>query len=318
MGKKPLDLGFNISLIDDFDLGTENRTGTYVIHDKKLTIVETSASPSIPYILHGLKELTIDPQDIHYIVVTHIHLDHSGGAGLLLKECPNAKVVVHPKGARHLADPSRLIAGARAVYGEDFDKLFNPILPIPEDRLIVKYDGERIELEDRTLTFYDTPGHAKHHFSIHDSLSNGIFTGDTIGIYYQDIEEFDFFLPSTSPNQFDPDAMLQSMEHIEKLNVDRIYFGHYGVSDQPHLVLAEIKKWLPIFIKAGEKVYFKEKSQDMPLLSQKISTFLFNEIRTFLNKKHIPVDHKVYSILKLDIEVCSMGLADYLLRREKK
>ncbi len=116
MNKNPINLDDNISFFDVFDLGMENRTGTYVIHDEKLTIVETSASPSIPYLLEGLKKLEIDPSEIHYIIVTHIHLDHAGGAGLLLKECPNAKVIVHPRGFRHLIDPSRLIAGARAVY----------------------------------------------------------------------------------------------------------------------------------------------------------------------------------------------------------
>jgi len=206
---KPVNLGHQISFFDVFDLGFENRTGTFVIHDEKLTIVETSASPSIPYLLDGLKQLEIDPADIQYIIVTHIHLDHAGGAGLLLKHCPNAKVVVHPRGYRHLVDPSRLIAGAKAVYKEDFEKFYDPIYPIPEERLMIKENGEVLELANRTLTFYDTPGHAKHHFSIHDSLSNGIFTGDTIGVYYQDIQEFEFFLPSTSPNHFDPDEMLR-------------------------------------------------------------------------------------------------------------
>jgi glyoxylase-like metal-dependent hydrolase (beta-lactamase superfamily II) len=114
---KPLDLGKQIHLIDGFDLGMPGRTGTYVIQEEQLTLIETGPSPSVPYVLQGLRDLGLSPEDVKYIIVTHIHLDHSGGAGLLLKDCPNATVVVHPRGARHLADPSRLIESARSVYG---------------------------------------------------------------------------------------------------------------------------------------------------------------------------------------------------------
>lgn len=120
------DLGNRIYLIDGHDLNRERRTGTYVIKEQQYVLVETSASPSIPFVLRGLKELDVPLDQISYIILTHIHLDHAGGAGKLLEYCPNAKVIVHPKGARHLSDPSRLIAGAKAVYGESFDTLFRP------------------------------------------------------------------------------------------------------------------------------------------------------------------------------------------------
>lgn len=317
MKNKPVNLGYQISFFDVFDLGFENRTGTYVIHDEKLTIVETSASPSIPYLLDGLKQLEIDPADIQYIIVTHIHLDHAGGAGLLLKHCPNAKVVVHPRGYRHLVDPSRLIAGAKAVYKEDFERLYEPIYPIPEERLMIKENGEVLELGNRTLTFYDTPGHAKHHFSIHDNLSNGIFTGDTIGVYYQDIQEFDFFLPSTSPSQFDPDEMLKSLQLIENLNVSQIYFGHFGMGKNPKQVFAEIRKWLPIFIETGEKIFLENQEKTIDELTPLISEKLFHRIHSYLSTMNIPNNHKVYRILKMDVDICSMGLADYFIRKNK-
>ncbi|WP_017753544.1 MBL fold metallo-hydrolase [Calidifontibacillus oryziterrae] len=316
MNVRPIDLGNNISFFDIFDMGMEKRTGTYVIHDKSLTIIETSASPSVRYIVDGLKKLNINPKDIQYIIVTHIHLDHAGGAGLLVKECPNAKVVVHPKGARHLIDPTRLIAGARAVYGESFDELFNPILPIPEDRILIKHDRETIQLENRVLTFYDSPGHANHHFSIHDSGSNGIFTGDTCGIYYQDISEFDFYLPTTSPNQFNPEAMLDSIGKFESLNVNHIYFGHFGMSNQPTDVYSKVRKWLPIFVDTAEEVYNKYETKDVKQLTNEISEQLFKKIKTYLTENHIPDNHNVYDIIKLDVDICSMGLVDYLIKRE--
>ena len=144
---KPIQLNERIHLIDGHDLGMTERTGIYVIQEEELTIVETSASPSIKYVKEGLKALGISLDEVKYIIVTHIHLDHAGGAGLLIQECPNAKVVVHPKGARHLADPSRLISwGEGGIWRKVFEELFEPIVPIDEDRLLVKGEGDKLKI----------------------------------------------------------------------------------------------------------------------------------------------------------------------------
>lgn len=311
--KKPLDLGHRIRLIDGYDLGMEGRTGTYVINEEQLTIVETSASPSVPYILEGFRQLELDPSDVKYIIVTHIHLDHSGGAGLLLQSCPNAKVVVHPKGARHLAHPERLIQGARAVYGDQFDKLFAPILPVPEDKLITKADGETLEIgANCTLQFFDTPGHANHHFSIFDPVSNGIFTGDTIGVYYHQLEDagLHFCLPSTSPNQFNPDAMLQSLDRIRSLRVDQIYFGHFGSTRHLSEVYRQIEEWLPIFVDTAEEAIRAGKGQ------KEIFQGIYTKVQKHLLDQAVPKDHSVFDILKLDLDVCAMGLVDYIAKKK--
>ncbi|QOY35789.1 MBL fold metallo-hydrolase [Anaerobacillus isosaccharinicus] len=312
MKKKPIDLGNRIHLIDGFDLGLPSRTGTYVIKDEALTLVETGPSMSIPYILNGLKELNLDPKDVQYIIVTHIHLDHAGGAGLLLQDCPNAKIVVHPKGARHLANPTRLILGAKAVYGDDFERLFDPILPIPEDKLMIKEDGETLKLSTNCeLTFYHTPGHADHHFSIYDPISNGMFTGDTIGVRYDQIKEFEFYLPSTSPNQFRPDDMMISLNKIiNELNVERIFFGHFSMSSNPTEVYKQISYWLPKFVAIGEAVY--SKGQDHEALSSEIMSV----VKETLENKNIPEEHHVYELINLDLHVCSMGIIDYLNKRK--
>lgn len=314
--KLPKQLNDRIYLIDDFDLNRKERTGTYVIVENDITIVETSSSPSIPYILNGLKQLKIDPNEIRYIILTHIHLDHAGGAGLFLQHCPNATIVVHPKGARHLVDPSRLIAGAKMVYGDKFDKLFNPILPIPEDKLIVKHDGETLKIgKDCTLTFIDSPGHANHHFSIFDPISNGIFTGDTIGIYYQELKKdgIEFYLPTTSPNQFNPKKMLESADKIEKLNVDAIYFGHYGMSTNVKEVFRQLKFWIPVFVEAA--MYSQKRTNDQTEQMNLTVSKLNSQIREYLSAKQVPENHSVYEILTLDLEVCSMGLIDYLNKK---
>ncbi|MEH7383900.1 MBL fold metallo-hydrolase [Bacillus sp. JJ1521] len=310
-------LNERIFLIDAHDLGRNARTGSYIIKEEKITIVETSASPSIPYILEGLKDLEIHPSDVEYIIVTHIHLDHAGGAGLLLQYCPNAKVVVHPKGARHLADPSRLMAGAKAVYGQSFDSLFEPILPIPEEKLIVKEDQAELTIGTNcTLVFYDSPGHANHHFSIYDPVSNGIFTGDTIGIYYHELvkDEIDLFLPSTSPNQFLPDAMLNSAEMIKALQVSTIYFGHYGMTTNVNEVYRQMSFWLPIFVDAG-----KQSFAELPLASpsehkEMIKDLILKEVTSYLDERQVPRNHDVYEIMGLDLDICAMGIVDFMLK----
>jgi len=314
---EPIDLGHDITLIDLFDLKMDERTGSYVLWDEEVTIIETSASPSIPYLLEGLKKINIDPAEVKHIIVTHIHLDHAGGVGLLVESCPNAKVYVHPRGKRHLADPSRLIESAKQVYGDTFNELFDPILPVPEEQLVEVADGETLKLGSRTLTFYDTPGHAKHHMSIHDSLSNGIFTGDTIGVHYSkaSTDDFVFVLPSTSPNQFDPNVMLESLKRIKKLNVDAIYFGHYGKTTLVDQVYDQIEHWLPKFVQSGEKVLDEFETASMEYKVDLLANMLDEMTRAYLEEKNIPSSHEVYDYLKLDLQVCSMGIIDYLMKK---
>lgn len=138
----------NFYCIDTHDLNREQRTSSYLLIDEKITLIETSASPSVPYIMEGLKELNIALEDIHYVIVTHIHLDHAGGAGLFLQNCPHAKLVVHPRGSAHMIDPSRLISSAKGVYGTEFDRLFDPIVPIDAARIIEVSHEQQLHLDN--------------------------------------------------------------------------------------------------------------------------------------------------------------------------
>lgn len=227
-------------------------------------------------------------------------------------------VVVHPKGKRHLADPSRLIAGAKAVYGAQFESLFDPILPVPEERLIVKEDGETLALSaERTLTFYDTPGHANHHVSIYDSYSRGVFTGDTIGVFYPQLQEagLAFCLPSTSPNQFDPEAMERSAERLEKLNPSRIYFGHFGMLDDPQEAFRQLRVWLPKFVAAGKEAIERNPEASPAEQAKVAAQRLRRDVEAFLNEYGVPSSSPVYAAIELDLQVCAMGLIDYWHKR---
>jgi glyoxylase-like metal-dependent hydrolase (beta-lactamase superfamily II) len=311
--KKPVQITENVFLIDDYDLSMAERTGTYVLKEEKITLIETSASPSVPYILEGLGALGISPADISYIIVTHIHLDHAGGAGLMLKHCPEAKVIVHPKGARHLSDPSRLIQGAKAVYGDKFKQLFDPIVEIPEDRLIIKDDGDTLQIGNNVaLEFLDTPGHANHHFSIYHPRVNGIFSGDTAGIFYPQLyrKGIEFYLPSTSPNQFDPEKMLQSINRFKELKIDRVYFGHYGMSENPGEAYRQVESWLKIFVEEAKQALIDE--SDSAKHVDTITQRLYDKIKTHLQHQGLEDSHPIYELLYLDVNVSAMGLAHYL------
>lgn len=311
--KSPQQLSERIHLIDGFDLGLAERTGSYVINEEHLTIMESGPSPSVQHVKKGLQDLGFTLDQVKYIIVTHVHLDHAGGAGLLLQECPNAKVVVHTKGARHMADPTKLIAGAKMVYGDKFDDLFDPIVPIPEDRLLVKGEGDELEIGSGCkLKFWDTPGHAKHHFSIVDPVSNGIFTGDTVGIRYEQLikDGVNLFLPSTSPNQFDPAAMQQAIDRMLAAGFDRIYYGHYGMTTDTDEALRQVADWLVIFVEEAEAVSSEGKG------AKELAGRLTERVKEHLRNENVQDDHPVYEILKLDMEVCSYGLVDYLENRK--
>lgn len=302
----------NFYCIDTHDLNREERTSSYLLIDEKITLIETSASPSVPYIMDGLKELNIALEDIDYVIVTHIHLDHAGGAGLFLQSCPNATLVVHPRGVSHMMDPSRLIASAKAVYGSEFDRLFDPILPIASDRIMEIGHEDILSLGKHQLTFYHTEGHAKHHVSMHYSATNGLFVGDTTGVRYPEMEgeAIDLIIPSTSPNQYDPETMEKSIQLYEKLNVTELYFGHYGAYKNPLEAYRQVRFWTPLFLAAGEEALaaFNLIEEQVKFLDSRLQAMLHQ----YLQEHDIAENHPVYQTIPFDTVVSAMGILDYL------
>ncbi|PSL50563.1 glyoxylase-like metal-dependent hydrolase (beta-lactamase superfamily II) [Salsuginibacillus halophilus] len=291
-------------LIDGFDMKVPGRTGTYVLSGGDLTLIETGPSLSIPYVKQGLEEIGYQLEDIRYIILTHVHLDHAGGAGLLLQDCPNAVVLAHDKAIKHLNDPSRLTAGARAVYRDWFEELFAPVIPIPEQRLQPVKDMESLELGGRKLTFYNSPGHAYHHISIYDNLTNGIFTGDTAGIRYPALEHYgvELYLPSTSPNQFDEEAMRTSMKRLFSLKPSTVFFGHFGESREPEEVFAAVNDRLSRF------VAFAEETAKNGGTNEHLAATLENDLQKSQALQTVPDDHPIRKIIRLDLDISAMGL----------
>jgi len=304
----------NFFCIDTHDLNREQRTSSYLLIDEKIALIETSASPSVPYIIDGLDELNIALEDIDYVIVTHIHLDHAGGAGLFLQSCPNATFVVHPRGVAHMADPSRLIASAKSVYGEEFERLFDPIVPIDANRIKEIEHEKELILGQHKLTFFHTEGHAKHHVSMLYSATNGLFVGDTTGVRYPEMdgEAIDLIIPSTSPNQYNPETMEQSIQLYERLNASELYFGHYGAYKNPKEAYRQVRYWTPLFLAEGEKAskvssIFQEQ---VHYLDARLKELLFN----YLQENGISASHPVYETIPFDTIVSSMGILDYLAK----
>lgn len=295
--------------IIDSTLIRKSFAGTYLIEDSgEAALIEVSTSHALPHILNELNKNNISRSQIKYVFVTHIHLDHAGGAGTLLKELPNANLIVHPSGAKHMIDPSKLIHGAIAVYGEEVVKKdYGGILPICEKRIICCEDGQDFYIGNRKLTTIYTPGHARHHISILDTQTRGMFTGDSLGLSYPEmnIEGRKFYQPTTTPTAFEYDRMIESIEKMFKYNPEVIYFTHYGVSDEPLEVKRQILKRLNDYKELTFSIEEKGKKR-VEKLKELLTYYYIKEAMehgTKFSKKEIE------KLFKIDINLNAMGLA---------
>ena len=205
----------------------------------RAAFVDVGTNYSVPYLLAALEALGIERSAVDYLLLTHVHLDHAGGAGALLQELPNARALLHPRGAAHLIDPQKLIAGSRQVYGEErFARLYGELVPLPAARVHQVQDGERVTLGARTLELIHTPGHALHHYAVVDAAHASIFPGDTFGISYRalDTAQGAFIFPTTTPTQFDPQQLVASIERMLSYRPESMYLMHFSrVTDVPRL-----------------------------------------------------------------------------------
>ena len=205
-----------------------------IVHEGHAAIIDTGAAPGVPRILQALQALGVEPEAVDFVIPTHVHLDHAGGAGQLMQACPNATLLVHPRGQRHMVDPSTVWAGATAVYGEaEMARAYGEVLPINIERTQVTHDGMRVQLAGRELMFADTPGHARHHHCIWDATTRGWFTGDTFGLSYR---EFDtaagpWMLPTSTPVQFEPEVLRGSIQRLLDQEPQCVFLTHFGRVD---------------------------------------------------------------------------------------
>ena len=226
--------------------GYQGITAGYLILSDRPCLVEPGTSGSAPVVRQALRELGVGPDDLASVVVTHIHLDHAGGVGDVAREYPRAEVVVHEKGARHLADPSRLMRSARMVYGDSLDTLFGELKPTDASRIRAVEDTGVVDLGGgRLLESHYSPGHAKHHVGLLDSQTGDLYVGDAAGIY---IPETADVRPATPPPDFDLDTALESLGRFRSLGPQRLLFAHYGpvtaVDDTLERSAEELRVWV--------------------------------------------------------------------------
>ena len=227
-----------ISAVDCEYLYPGHAAAHIIVDSGRAAFVDVGTNSSVPYLLAGLAQLGIAREAVDYLLLTHVHLDHAGGAGRLMQELPNAVAVLHPRGAPHMIDPSRLMEGSRAVYGERLEQLYGTLLPIPAARVHVVQDGVRLTLGGRTLELIHVPGHALHHYAVVDAAHASIFAGDTFGISYRSLDTAQgaFITPTTPPSQFDPDQLIASIDRLLAYRPESMYLMHFSrVTGVPRL-----------------------------------------------------------------------------------
>ena len=222
-----------------------------IIEQGRAAFVDTGPTSAVPHLLDALQRLGVAPEQVDLVLLTHVHLDHAGGAGVLLRSLPNAKVAIHPRGARHMSDPRKLIEGSIGVYGEEaFAALYGEIAPIPVERVIIADDGLRLRLAGRELELIHTPGHALHHYCIVDRAAGAIFSGDNFGISYRDLDTARgaFIYPTTTPVHFDPQAMHASLDRIMSYRPEAIYLTHYSRVTELERLAADLHECVDAFV----------------------------------------------------------------------
>ena len=202
-----------------------------IVEGGRAAFVDTGTNHSVPRLLDALSAAQVPREAVDFVIATHVHLDHAGGVGLLMQHLPHAKLVVHPRGARHLINPGFLMEGARAVYGADeVSRSYGDVVGVPAERVLQTADGMTLDFAGRPLTFLDTPGHARHHHCIWDERSRGFFTGDTFGLSYREFDTAQgaWLLPTTTPVQFEPELLRASVQRLLTFEPDSMYLTHYG------------------------------------------------------------------------------------------
>jgi len=245
------DVGDGIVAVDTLYLRPSADASHLVIADGRAAFVDTGTNYSVPLLLDALRQYDLERADVDYVFLTHVHLDHAGGAGSLMRELPNARCVIHPRGAPHMADPSKLIVGTQGVYGKQKAfELYGDIVPIDAARIIEAADEDRFSFGGREVRALHTEGHARHHYCLHDPQSRGVFTGDSFGISYRelDTEKGEFIFPTTTPPHFEPTEAHKAVDRIMAQEPDRLYLTHYSRVNDVQRLAGDMHECLDGFV----------------------------------------------------------------------
>lgn len=286
-----------------------------IVHDGRAAIVDTASNAAVPRILGALAALGIAPEAVDWVLLTHIHLDHAGGAGSLMCALPQAKLLVHPRGLRHMIDPGKLWEGTCAVYGPEraFD-LYGQLVPVPAERIVPATDGLEIHLGSRMLRVFDTPGHARHHICIWDSVAHAFFTGDTFGLSYRelDVDGRAFVVPTTTPTQFDPEGMHASIDRMLAMRPQAMYLTHFSrVADVDRLG-ADLHRLIDTMLAVAEAARGDGVARHVEIVAGLEQIFREEAAR----QNWALGEDETLELLRMDLELNAQGLGVWLDSRQ--
>jgi glyoxylase-like metal-dependent hydrolase (beta-lactamase superfamily II) len=301
-----------ISVIDTGFVRERFDASFLIVEKGRAAYVDTGTNFAVPRLLGALRQLELDEAAVDWVVLTHVHLDHAGGAGLLMEHLPNAKLVIHPRGARHMIDPSVLMEAVRAVYGDEVaNRDYGELRPVPAARVVTTTDGMVLELAGRPLRFVDSPGHAKHHHCIWDEASRGWFTGDTFGLMYPELKTplGPHVVPTTSPVQFDPGELHATLDKLVSARPQVLYVTHYGAIRYEERLAAQLLSQVDAMVVAARQLEHAEGRHEK--LKQACESIYLTELRRCGSKLE---DAVVRQVLATDIELNAQGLVSWLER----
>ena len=287
-----------------------------IVEGGRGAFVDTGTNDSVPMLLDALQQQGLDVAAVDFVFLTHIHLDHAGGAGLLMQHLPDALCVLHPRGAPHMVDPTRLIAGTIGVYGEEkMREMYGDIVPIDEARVVVAEDEAWFDLNGRRLQALHTEGHARHHYVLNDPASRGVFTGDSFGISYRELDtaKGEFIYPTTTPASFDPDEAHKAVDRIMSCAPQQLYLTHYSRVRDLDRLAAEMHSGIDAFVALALE------NRNAPERGAAIQAAMYEYLSGRLVEHGFKGDRDtLWSILEMDIVLNSQGLVSWLERLEKQ
>jgi glyoxylase-like metal-dependent hydrolase (beta-lactamase superfamily II) len=303
-------LGAGVVAVDTGFLAPRFDASHLILQDGRAAFVDTGVNDSVDTLVNALAAYDVEECDVDYVFLTHVHLDHAGGAGKLMQRLPNAKAVLHPRGAPHMIDPTKLTRGAQAVYGvEPFREMYGDIVPIEEKRVIVVSDRQEVTLGDRVMRILFTEGHARHHYCLSDPASKGVFTGDSFGISYRQLDSAKgpFIYPTTTPVHFDPPEAHKSIDLIMAEQPEQVYLTHYSRVSRLEKLADDMHRRIDDFVAlAGRHAGDVERTD-------KMHQDMFDYFRREVGEHGLDIDDELlHEVVDKDVVLNTMGLEHWL------